>query len=297
MSKSKCLFTIDSLPSGVIGSLIDRALQLKKGAKPNKRKDLFVANLFFENSTRTKLSFEVAQNKLGMKILDFKVETSSVNKGESLYDTCKTLEAIGVDILVIRHPKISYFEELKNIKIPIINAGDGSGEHPTQSLLDLTTIFEKFKTFQDLRVLIVGDIKHSRVAHSNYKVLKRLGATVKLVAPIFLKDEFGSYVDLDSHLAWTDILYLLRIQEERLSTQESQGLSKEEFHKQYGLNTKRYALLKENAVIMHPAPVNRNIEIEDELVESPKSLIFTQMENGMYLRMALLEWIIKINNL
>lgn len=172
------LLSMQQLSTDDMLRIVKRAVAIKNGEYEPFSEQLFVANLFFENSTRTKLSFEVAEARLGMERIPFEVSTSSVQKGESLYDTCKTLEAIGCDALVIRHPQEAYYEELEGLNIPIINGGDGSGSHPTQSLLDIMTIYEKFGTFEGLNIVICGDIKHSRVAKSNCDALTRLGANV-----------------------------------------------------------------------------------------------------------------------
>lgn len=293
----KNLLFMDNLSNEEIMKLIKRALELKSGAKPIKRDDLYVSNLFFENSTRTKKSFEVAENKLGMKIINFETETSSVKKGETLYDTCKTLEMIGIDILVIRHSENEYYKSLENLKIPIINGGDGSGEHPSQCLLDLMTIYEEFGDFNNLKIIIAGDIKNSRVAKSNQKALTRLGAEVKFVAPEIWKDEeLGEFVNFDDEIEKIDVCMLLRVQHER-HEKEKNSFSKENYHKEYGLTLERYKKLKRKAIIMHPAPVNRDVEIADELVEAEKSKIFEQMKNGMFMRQAILEYVIEKNNL
>ena len=295
----KNLLSMEDLTNEEIISLIKRALELKNGDENKKRKDIFISNLFFENSTRTKKSFEVAEKKLELNVIDFEVSTSSVQKGETLYDTCKTLEMIGVNMLVIRHGENEYYKQLKNLKIPIINGGDGSGEHPSQSLLDLMTIYETFGKFEDLEIVIAGDIKNSRVARSNQKALTRLGANVKFIAPEIWKDEsLGEFVDFDDVIDKVDICMLLRVQHERhTESKEKSEFSKENYHKNYGLTIERYKKLKEKAIIMHPAPVNRDVEIVDSLVESEKSRIFEQMKNGMFMRQAILEYIIEKNEI
>lgn len=294
----KNLVSINNLSSSEIHFLIYRALELKNDSPPIRREDLLVSNLFFENSTRTKKSFEVAQYKLGLNIIDFEVNTSSVQKGESLYDTCKTLEMIGVNLLVIRHSENEFYRQLEKLNIPIISGGDGSGEHPSQCLLDLMTIYEEFGSFQDLEILIIGDIKNSRVARSNQKALSRLGAKVKFVAPDLWQDHsLSDFVSLDTTLPFADVCMLLRIQHERHNDNHSSTSFLENYHQNYGLTAQRYHLLKDKAIIMHPAPINRGVEIADELVESPKSRIFEQMRNGMFMRQAILEFIIKENNL
>lgn len=293
----KNLLAMNDLTNEEIMNLIRRAIDLKNGAENKKRADVFVSNLFFENSTRTKKSFEVAEKKLNLNVINFEVSTSSVQKGETLYDTCKTLEMIGVNILVIRHSMNEYYNELKALKIPLINGGDGSGEHPSQCLLDLMTIYENFGSFENLEIIIAGDIKNSRVARSNQKALTRLGAKVKFVAPEIWRDySLGEFINLDDVLDKVDVCMLLRVQHERHENGK-EDFSKEEYHKSYGLTEERYKKLKSSAIIMHPAPVNRNVEIADSLVESEKSKIFEQMRNGMFMRQAILEYVIEKNNL
>ncbi|MGK9070427.1 aspartate carbamoyltransferase catalytic subunit, partial [Staphylococcus warneri] len=220
---------------------------------------------------------------------------SSVKKGESLFDTCKTLESIGVNLLVIRHSQNAYYEELENIDIPIANAGDGSGQHPTQSLLDIMTIYEEYGSFDGLNVLICGDIKNSRVARSNYHSLRALGANVMFSSPEEWVDETleAPYVNIDDVIDQVDIVMLLRVQHERHGIAGEANFAAEEYHQQYGLTQSRYDKLKDEAIVMHPAPVNRGVEIKSDLVEAPKSRIFKQMENGMYLRMAVISALLK----
>jgi aspartate carbamoyltransferase catalytic subunit len=286
----KHLLTLSQLSLDEVLSILEEANAFAKGKKWTVSEPTFVANLFFEPSTRTKCSFEVAERRLGLQPIQFDVETSSVQKGETLYDTARTLESIGVRALVIRHPHDRYFESLQSISIPIINAGDGCGHHPTQSLLDLMTIRQEFETFVGLTVAIVGDIRHSRVARSNAEVLTRLGATVLFSSPDEWKDEanpYGTYVDLDTAIRKADVVMLLRIQHERHG--EKMGLTKEQYHERYGLTIERAKRMKEGSIILHPAPVNRDVEIASSLVECERSRIFKQMENGVYVRMAVLK--------
>ncbi|MET3558176.1 aspartate carbamoyltransferase catalytic subunit [Streptococcus rupicaprae] len=291
------LMKMSDLSDREIYELIDRALALKFGAAPVKRPDLLVSNLFFENSTRTKHSFEVAQHKLGLTVINFDADTSSVNKGESLYDTCQTMAAIGCDLLVIRHPKENYYdEELQGLTAPVINGGDGSGEHPSQCLLDLMTIYEQFGTIAGLKIAIVGDIKHSRVAKSNYHTLTRLGAEVIFVGPdTFAEPSLGQMVDFDEIIEDLDVCMLLRLQHERHVGTKMSDVSS--YHQDYGLTQERYDRLKETAIVMHPAPVNRGAEIASHLVEADRSVIFQQMTNGMYMRQAILELVVAKNSL
>ena len=229
----------------------------------------------------------MAEQKLGLKTMDFTAETSSVQKGETLYDTVKTFEAIGVDGVVIRHPQNNYFEELiPNLNIPIFNGGDGSGNHPTQSLLDLLTIYQEYGKFEGLKIAIVGDIAHSRVAHTNIEVMNRLGMEVHLVAPEQFQEEGYAWENLDDVLEEMDIIMLLRVQHER--HHGGMQLTKEEYHEQYGLTVEREKRMKERAIIMHPAPFNRGVEIADDVVECKRSRIFKQMSNGVFIRMAVL---------
>ncbi|RLL45255.1 aspartate carbamoyltransferase catalytic subunit [Oceanobacillus piezotolerans] len=252
----------------------------------------FVANLFFEPSTRTKMSFVVAERRLGLEVLDFHAEASSVLKGESLYDTAKTFEAIGANMLVIRHEADDWYEELQNkLSIPIINAGAGKQEHPTQCMLDLLTIYQEFHTFEGLKICIVGDIRHSRVARSNANALKRLGADVSLCAAPGFEDaslDFP-YMTIDEAADKCNVLMLLRIQHERHEYQSETT----NYLEQYGLTKCRERRMKPNAIIMHPAPINRNVEIDTDLVECERSRIFKQMNNGVYIRMATMMYLFK----
>lgn len=247
----------------------------------------FAANLFFEPSTRTKGSFQVAEKKLGMDTLDFQMESSSMAKGESLYDTARTYEAIGADLLVVRHACDNWYDELAGISIPIINAGAGKGEHPTQSMLDLLTIYQEFGSFKNLNVAIAGDIKHSRVARSNAYALMTLGANVCVAAaPGFEDDSFDvPYVSMDEACDTCDVLMLLRIQYERHAQASYQTTP---YLADYGLTMERERRMQDHAIVLHPAPVNRGVEIDTRLVESNRSRIFKQMENGIYARMAIL---------
>lgn len=282
----KHLFDIKQLTNQEILELIETAISFKNGSKTAKY-NLYAANLFFENSTRTKTSFEVAEANLGIQSIAFDTSHSSVTKGESLYDTCKTLEMLGIRLLVIRHHENEYYKQLENLNLSIINGGDGTGQHPTQCLLDLMTIYEEFKRFQGLKIAIVGDIKHSRVAKSNYDALTALGASVEFIAPDQLSD-FPTR-NLDDVIEEVDVLMLLRIQLER----HQYNYNKDHYNERYGLNLRRYQKMKKGAIIMHPAPVNRGVEIVDELVEANQSRIFTQMKNGVFMRQAIIEKVLK----
>ncbi|WP_163970883.1 aspartate carbamoyltransferase catalytic subunit [Oceanobacillus halotolerans] len=254
---------------------------------------IFAANLFFEPSTRTKMSFIVAQRKLGIEVLDFHTDQASVQKGESLYDTVKTMEAIGADLVVIRHQDDNWYEALlPYVSIPVINAGAGKGEHPTQSMLDLLTIYQEFSSFQNVNVVIAGDIKHSRVARSNMYALDKLGANVYLCAAPGLEDESLGFkhVSIDEAVEIADALMMLRIQHER---HINNFQSTNSYLEDYGLTKEREQRMKDHAIIMHPAPVNRGVEIDGDLVECGRSRIFKQMENGVYVRMAIMANLLK----
>lgn len=270
-----------------IEEILDLAATFKSDPKKvNYNGEKIIANLFFEPSTRTHYSFETAELRLGCKTIDFTAETSSIKKGETLYDTVKTFESLGVDAVVIRHKEDEYYKQLENINIPILNGGDGTKDHPSQSLLDLYTIREEFGHFDGLKVLIVGDIKHSRVAHSNIKIMERLGMKVYTSGPKEFKDDDLEFVDFEEYLPKVDVVMLLRIQLER--HEQRLDIDKKEYNNKYGLNKNNINKMKENAIIMHPAPFNRNVEIADEIVECSKSRIFKQMENGVFVRMAMI---------
>ncbi|WP_251549244.1 aspartate carbamoyltransferase catalytic subunit [Neobacillus muris] len=286
------LLTTNELTVEEIYQILNDAGKFKRGMNWAPEEKLFAANLFFEASTRTKSSFEMAERKLGLEVIPFEVQTSSVQKGETLYDTVKTLESIGVTAVVIRHNQDRYFDELTGkINIPIINGGDGCGHHPTQSLLDLMTIHQEFGQFAGLKIAIIGDIRHSRVARSNADVLTRLGAEVFFSGPEQWFDSrgfnFSQYRPIDIAISQADVVMLLRVQHER--HQKGEGFSGGDYHQQFGLTAAREKQMKAHSIIMHPAPVNRNVEIADSLVECSRSRIFKQMENGVFVRMAVLK--------
>lgn len=289
------LVSMKQLTEERIIAILDRAQNLHKYGARELPGKYTVCNLFFEPSTRTKISFEVAERKLGLDVVPFESGFSSTVKGETLYDTVKTLEAIGIDALVIRHPDVGFYDELiGKTSISIINGGDGSGQHPTQSLLDLFTIREEFGSFNGLNIVIVGDIAHSRVAKSNADALTKLGANITYLCPPEWAGDFDAVHEWDEKTLNSDVIMLLRVQHERhncLST-----FTKKSYHEQYGLTVERAKMMKENAIIMHPAPINRGVEIDEDLIECSKSRIFKQIENGVYVRMAVLELILNGRN-
>lgn len=234
----------------------------------------------------------MAERKVGCTVIPFDAGFSSALKGETMYDTVKTLEMIGLDAVVIRAKEDEYYNELlEGINVSIINAGDGAGQHPSQSLLDLYTIQKEFGSFEGLNITIVGDISHSRVAKSNAIALRRLGANVRFLCPKEWSGGFEAVHDWEEVLEDSDVVMLLRIQHERHSV--SKSFSKESYHEQYGLTVEREKRMKQGAIIMHPAPVNRDVEIADELMECERSRIFPAVCNGVFVRMAILETILK----
>lgn len=286
------LVSMKDLSVEQIITILKRAKDFRDGAASTLKNNYTMANLFFEPSTRTKMSFEMAERKLQLNVLPFDSGFSSTLKGETLYDTVKVLEAIGIDALVIRHEQNNFFEDLiGKTKVAIINGGDGTGNHPTQSLLDIFTMWEEFGTVENKIITIVGDIAHSRVARSNADALTRLGAKVQLVCPTEWQGEFDCVQDFDQVIESSDVMMMLRIQHER---HVGNGIfSKEDYHQAFGLTVERERKMKEGAIIMHPAPFNRDVEIASELVECDRSRIFKQMENGVYVRMAITEMILK----
>lgn len=251
-----------------------------------------VVNLFFEPSTRTRTSFEIAEKRMSMDVLNFSIPTSAVVKGESLLDTIKTIEAYEVNFMVIRHPSSGTPQLIaNNTNASVINAGDGMNEHPTQALLDAFTILEKKGSFDGLRVAIVGDILHSRVARSNIYCLSKLGAKVRVVGPptlipYDLPSNVEKYYDIKEGLKDVDVVMALRIQLER----QGKGFfpSTKEYFKLWGLDRHKFNFAKKGAIIMHPGPMNRGVEISSDLVNSESSVILEQVTNGIAIRMAVL---------
>lgn len=256
-------------------------------------RDVTVANIFFENSTRTRLSFELAEKRLSADVINFSASSSSVSKGETLVDTVNNILAMKVDMVVLRHPHSGAADFLaQEVDAIIINAGDGTHEHPTQALLDAYSIREKLGSLKGVKVAIIGDIMHSRVALSNFFCLKMLGAEVMVCGPATLiprhTAELGVLVetDLDKALAWCDVANILRIQLERQEIKYIPSLR--EYHMMYGITPERLAKAGKQILIMHPGPVNRGIEITGDVADGPNSIILDQVENGVAVRMAVL---------
>ncbi|MDO5106471.1 aspartate carbamoyltransferase catalytic subunit [Capnocytophaga sp.] len=256
-------------------------------------RDITIANLFFENSTRTKLSFELAEKRLSADVINFSASQSSVAKGETLIDTVNNILAMKVDMVVMRHPNPGAGVFLsKHVKASIINAGDGAHEHPTQALLDSYSIREKLGDVAGKKVVIVGDILHSRVALSNIFALQKQGAEVKVCGPKTLIPKYihelgvGVETDLRKALSWCDVANMLRIQNERLDI--SYFPSTREYVQQYGVTKELLNSLPKEIVIMHPGPINRGVEITSEVADSEQSIILDQVENGVAVRMAVI---------
>lgn len=256
-------------------------------------RDVTVANLFFENSTRTRISFELAEKRLSADTVNFSAAASSVKKGETLLDTVNNILAMKVDMVVIRHPHPGAPVFLsRHIPAKIINAGDGAHEHPTQALLDTFSIREKFGELKGLKVAIVGDILHSRVALSNIFALQKLGAEVTVCGPPTLiphhMQDLGVRVsyNLRETLEWADVVNMLRIQLERQDIQYFPSLR--EYSMLYGLDGRLLSELSPNLVVMHPGPINRGVEITSDVADAPQSIILDQVENGVAVRMAVL---------
>ena len=256
-------------------------------------RDITIANIFFENSTRTKLSFELAQKRLSADVISFSAAQSSVKKGETLIDTVNNILSMKVDMVVIRHanPGAAYFLS-KNVKASIVNAGDGAHEHPTQALLDSYSIREKLGDVAGKKVVIVGDILHSRVALSNIYALQMQGAEVKVCGPKTLIPKYieslGVTVEpnLRKALEWCDVANMLRVQNERMDV--NYFPSTREYAQQYGVDKKLLDSLNKEIVIMHPGPINRGVEITSDVADSQQSVILDQVENGVAIRMAVI---------
>ena len=256
-------------------------------------RDITIANLFFENSTRTKFSFELAEKRLSADVINFSSSQSSVKKGESLIDTVKNILSMKVDMIVIRHSNPGAPHLLSNkVDATIINAGDGAHEHPTQALLDSYSIRQKIGDLYNKNILIVGDIIHSRVALSNIFALQLQGANVKVCAPNtlvpkYLKDLGVKHeTNLDNALKWCDVVNILRLQNERML--DSYFPSIREYKKYYGLDKKRFDNIGKEVIVMHPGPINRGVEISSEVADSNSSIILDQVENGVAIRMAVI---------
>lgn len=287
----KSLISIRTLGRGDLEELIDDASQLRQSVDLGETLDrslqgMCVANLFFEASTRTRLSFDLAAQRLGAHVLTYFPETSSSTKGESLHDSALTVAAIGADILVVRHSEVGAPQSVAEwTGRAVVNAGDGVGEHPTQALIDAVTLTRHFPGLDGLQMAIVGDIAHSRVSGSLVHAMPALGVDVTLVGPehwLPAETPVATTNDLDGAIGDFDVVYLLRVQQERGGVIDGDYLTR------FGFDDTRAARLKETAVIMHPGPINRGVEVSGEVADSPRSLIAEQVRNSVPTRMAVL---------
>ena len=298
--KKRHLLGIEGLNKNEISSILNRADDIVTNSKINYSKDHIyrgktLVNLFFEDSTRTKTSFELAAKRLGLDVINMQIETSSIRKGESLLDTAMTLNAMRPDILVIRHALSGTPHLLANkVKCSVINAGDGKHEHPTQALLDALAIRKRKKKIKGLKVAICGDIAHSRVARSNIKLLITMGASVNIIAPSTLLPSGDnllgakSYTNMQKGLNEADIVMILRLQLERMHG--AYIPSAKEYFKFYGLDRNKLSYAKDDALVMHPGPINRGVEIDSELADDiNRTLILEQVELGVAIRMSVIE--------
>ncbi|WP_031499840.1 aspartate carbamoyltransferase catalytic subunit [Bryobacter aggregatus] len=302
---TKGLLDIEALDRAEIESLLTRAVDFQPlQTQRDKRLDLLdgrlVVNLFFEASTRTRISFEIAAKRLGADAISISAQGSSVSKGETLLDTVSTLSAMKPDAIVMRHAASGapHFLARHLPTIPIINAGDGQHEHPTQALLDARTILDNRASLEGLRVAIIGDILHSRVARSNIHLLSKFGVDIVLCGPAPLVPQDLKHIapgvsithDIKQALRDTDIIMMLRVQLER---QNETNFPAGEYSRFYGLRAENLALAKPDAIVMHPGPMNRGREISTEVADSSRSVILSQVENGIAVRMAVLERVLQ----
>ena len=290
------ILSIDSLTDGQVATILDTAdlyFGGNRGRRANERlQGRIVFNVFYENSTRTAMSFATATHRLGASAISLSVERSSVAKGETLEDTARTLNAMRPDALVIRHRENGAPAAVALIMdAPVLNAGDGTNEHPTQALLDAATIRQRFGRIDGLKVAICGDIRHSRVARSNAKLLPRLGAEIRLAGPPELMPDGIPPLTIDEAIAGADVVMMLRVQRERLEAELGDGPG--EYLSRYGLTQERLASASPGAVVMHPGPMNRGVEIDGTIADDPeRELITLQVEMGVAVRMACLELVI-----
>ena len=298
MLSNKHFISLKDTPKEDIMKLIETGLSFREVLeRPVKKVPTLsgknILNLFFENSTRTKMSFELAEKRLSADVTNFSASSSSLNKGETFRDTVQNIQVMKIDCIVMRHPSPGSSLQLTNfVDSIIVNGGDGCHEHPTQAMLDVMSIYEKFETFKNLKVAIIGDILHSRVALSNIYALKKLGVEVTLCGPPHLIpigiQDLGVDINynVDEVLEWADAINVLRIQRERMGI----GLipSVREYREVFGITSKRIESLKKEIVIMHPGPINRGVELDGDVADSDNSIILNQVLNGVAMRMSIL---------
>ena len=307
MSEALNHFTeIDYCSREQLEDLIQLGMEISIDPAPfeNRRKGKMLVNLFYEPSTRTRVSFEVAAKRLGMHVINVTATGSSVEKGETLTETFYTIAAMGPDCIVVRHPEEGNAGKLAALSEPgihVINAGDGIAAHPTQALLDAVTLRQHVGSFQQLRLVMAGDIRHSRVARSMITLLKKLGVgEIRLAGPAqFMPGEEVTaetriYDNLDAAMPGANAVMMLRIQKERITGLDIPGA--QEYHREWGLTARRLRLAEPGCHVLHPGPMNRGVEISSEVADSPQSLIRDQVRNGLYARMALLLTLIRAEN-
>ncbi|HET6935631.1 MAG TPA: aspartate carbamoyltransferase catalytic subunit [Candidatus Angelobacter sp.] len=294
MARTRSLLGLEHLTADEISYFLKLARKMQSGHPRPLLKGKRIALLFYEASTRTRVSFEFAAKLLGTHTSIISAAASSIEKGESLVDTGKTLQALGADCIVVRHPSSGAPNVLaRNLRIPIINAGDGMHEHPSQALLDAYTMLRHFKSLRGLKVTMVGDIQHSRVVRSNIHLLSKFGAQIVLCGPPELLPEIAATLSpavkvsrhMEEALRKADVVMMLRVQKERLAGLK---LDVDKYVAHYQLTAERLKLAKPNAIVMHPGPMIRGMEIQSELADGPQSVIEEQVHNGVYVRMAIL---------
>jgi aspartate carbamoyltransferase catalytic subunit len=294
MPRTRSLLDVEHLSAEEITSLLKLARKMHSGKPKPLLRGKRIALLFYEPSTRTRVSFEFAAKLLGTHTSVISSQSSSIEKGESLVDTGKTLQALGADCIVVRHPSSGAPHVLaRNLHIPIINAGDGMHEHPSQGLLDAYTILRHKKSLRGLKITMIGDIQHSRVVRSNVHILSKFGAEIVLCGPPELLPETAASlapgIKITRHaedaIRKADAVMMLRVQKERLAGLK---LEVDKYVAQYQLNAERLKLAKKDAIVMHPGPMIRGMEIEHEVADGPQSVIEEQVQNGVYVRMAIL---------
>ena len=294
MARPRSLLDLESLTPGEITSILKLARRMHASRPRPLLHGKRIALLFYEPSTRTRVSFEFAAKLLGTHTSVINATASSIEKGETLVDTGKTLQALGPDCIVLRHPCSGAPNILaRNLRVPIINAGDGMHEHPSQALLDAYTMLRHKKTLKDLKVVLVGDIQHSRVARSNVHLLSKFGAEITLCGPLEFLPEVAATLApgitisrrLEDAVRKADVVMMLRVQKERLAGLD---IDTRKYITHYQLTTERLKVAKSDALVMHPGPMVRGMEIQNEVADSPQAVIEEQVENGVYVRMALL---------
>ncbi len=291
----KHLLEINQLSYDNVMQLVNRAIEFKKNENHPRYADCTLANLFYENSTRTRISFELAAQYLGMHVVNVDIPQSSEQKGEIIEDTIHTLAAMGIRLFVIRHRQNGLPQAMAGAflqGVHIINAGDGTNAHPSQALLDIMTILEHKPALDQLKIAVIGDLLHSRVANSLQNICGLMGVKeLVLIAPdIWLPPvvHYGRVTDsLEDGLTGADVVITLRVQKERLSDEKRLDLM--EYHRAYGITKSRLAYAKQDVMIMHPGPINRGVEIDSDVADGPQSFILKQVQNGVFMRMAILE--------